>query len=80
MIPRSVTNTPDVYAWSASLLAQGADRLNTSQAFLRKAVRWIAELPPDVREELLETIRHPACGVLRNVLPPSVPANATLQP
>lgn len=50
-----------------SVLAQGADRLNCSSAFLRKAVKWVAELPPDIRAELLEAARFPFAATPRTV-------------
>jgi hypothetical protein len=48
-----------------SVLAQGANGLDTSVTFLRKTLRWFFELPPGVQEELREAILKPACNVPR---------------
>jgi hypothetical protein len=65
MIPFSALRD-DSPSPSVSVLARGADELNTSVTFLRKTLRWLAELPPGLREELLETVRKPACNVPRS--------------
>lgn len=48
-----------------SVLARGADELNVSVTLLRKTLRWLGELPPGTREELLSTVQKPACNVPR---------------
>ena len=55
-----------------SVLARGADELNVSVTLLRKTLRWLGELPPATREELLLTVQKPACNVPRG--------SATLSP
>jgi len=41
-----------------SVLAQGCERFNVSAVLLRRVLRWVAELPPDIRESLLEAMRR----------------------
>ena len=55
-----------IYDLTPSVLAQGAEKLNMPRSLLKNAVKWVAELPPAVREELLETVKRPMCGSPRN--------------
>jgi hypothetical protein len=48
-----------------SILARGAEKLNTNKKFLKEVVRWVAELPSREREELFETVKNPMCGTPR---------------
>jgi hypothetical protein len=55
------------FPYEPSVLAQLAERLDMPVTMVRKTAKAIAELPPRIREELLETLRRPVCAEARNV-------------